>query len=78
MPVALRLSATVQANNRIVITDPALREGAVVAVTVEFPDPSEHRQSALAVIRDLGRRRHFQSPEEVDRYLENERASWDR
>lgn len=76
MQTALRVTATVLPGNKIEVTAPELREGETVDVFEV--NPSSPRHSALEIIHGLKRHRLFQSPEEVDTYLQEERDSWDR
>jgi hypothetical protein len=65
--------------NKIEISAPGLREGESVDVVV-FPalsSPPRHR-SALQIIEALQGHRLFESTEDVDRYLKQERGAWDR
>ncbi len=79
MQTALRVTATVLPGNKIEVTAPELREGEDVDVFLVLPQsPSFPRLSALEIINSLKGHRHFQSPEEVDTYLREERDSWDR
>ena len=79
MEASLHYTTKVLPGSRIEIVDSALREGDdvdVFLVTNKTLPPQ--RQSVLEIIESLGGRRHFQTPEKVDRYLREERESWDR
>jgi hypothetical protein len=78
MPDAVRTRATVLPGNRIEITDPALREGETVDVIVVLGEPSHGRVSAIDLLESLPGQRLFKTPEEADRYLNEERDSWER
>src|SRR5262249_30634162 len=77
---ALRLRTRVLPGNRIEVTAPELKEGETVDVFLVLPGPGgpEEGRSALDIIRGLQGHRLFRSPEDVDRYLEEGRGSWDR
>ncbi len=79
MQSALHVSTTVLRGNKIEISAPGLREGESVDVLV-FPaesGPPRHR-SALDIIEALQGHRLFQTVEDVDTYLKQERGAWDR
>jgi hypothetical protein len=76
MRTALRIRTTVLPGRRIEITDPALQEGDVVDVLVTERDQFAGR-SALEIIGSLRGKRLFESPEAVDTYIAEQRASWD-
>ena len=77
MPVPLRTETTVLPGHRIEISAPDLPEGARVEVIV-VPAPAPGQRSALEIIEALHGHRLFQTPEQVRRYLQEERESWDR
>ena len=78
MGTALHLRNRIQPGNRLEIIDPQLRDGASVEVFVVDEDTQEdERRSAWEIIRDLPGARLFKTAEEVDRYIEEERNSWD-
>ena len=79
MESALHVSTTVLRGSKIEISAPGLKEGESVDVFV-FPAesaPPRHR-SALEIIEALQGHRLFQTVEDVDTYLKQERAAWDR
>jgi hypothetical protein len=79
MTSAYHTTTTVLPGNRIEITAPDLREGEQVQVVVIPVLPATSKQmSGLDIIESLQGHRLFQSPEEVDRYINEERDSWDR
>ena len=76
---ALHIKTTVLPGKRIEITADELREGDAVDVFLVLPQPPAPAQrSALAIIESLKGHRLFQTPEEVDRHLQQERDAWDR
>jgi len=79
MQSALHITTRVLPGSRIEIADPELREGEAVDVFLVLPDtPSRPRRTAVEIIEALNGRRVFQTPQEVNRYLQQERDSWDR
>jgi hypothetical protein len=79
MQPALHLKTTVLPGNKIEVTATELKVGETVDVFLVLPEStSPPGRSALEIIRSLGGHRLFQSPEEVDRYLQEERDSWER
>ena len=81
MSTAYHTAATVLPGNKIEIAVPGLREGDQVQVVVI---PSTMRSdkktgpSIFDIVASLKGHRLFQTPEEVDRYINEERDSWDR
>lgn len=74
-----RVTTTVLPGNRIEIPVPELNEGDQVDVFLVVPDlGSLPQRSALDIIESLAGQRLFQSTEEVDTYLAEERDAWDR
>ena len=80
MNAAYHTTTTVLPGHKIEITAPELPEGQQVQVVViSTPVPAQKTgPSALDIIESLKGHRLFQSPEEVDRYINEERNSWDR
>ena len=78
MQTAIRHSTRVLPGNRIEIFDPQLRVGDEIEVTLMLPETREEKQSVIGIIEDLKGRRLFKSAIDVDRYLHEERNSWDR
>lgn len=77
MSIMLRTQTKVLPGNRVEISSPQLREGDTVEVTVASPENREKR-SAVDIIKSLSGHRLFSTPADVDRYLNEERDSWDR
>jgi hypothetical protein len=78
MAAVLRTETTVLPGHRIEISAPELSEGArmeVIIIPATTPAPAQ--RSALEVIESLHGHRLFQTPEQVRRYLHEERDSWD-
>jgi len=79
MGTTLHVRTSVLPGNRVEVTAPQLKEGQAVDVFVIARDDAKGpTPSALDVIKDLKGHRLFQTPEEVDRYLQEERNSWGR
>lgn len=78
MQTTLRHSTQVLPGNRIEIVDPQLPVGECVEVTLELRGVGQDKQSILETIAALKGHRLFQSAQEVDRYLQEERDSWER
>jgi hypothetical protein len=79
MDSALHIRTSVLPGSRVEITVPDLREGDPIDVFLVFPTPSNGpQQSALEIIESLRGHRLFRTPEDVDRYIKEERDSWDR
>jgi hypothetical protein len=79
MQSALRLEATVLPGHRLEISAPELPEGARVEVIVVLPLPPPRRQSMLEFLATLPPGPLlFKTPEEANRYIQEERDSWDR
>jgi hypothetical protein len=80
MQSALRLETTILPGHRIEITSPELPEGARVEVIVVLPEqPQRPRMSMLEFLETLPPGPLlFKTPEEANRYLQEERDSWER
>jgi hypothetical protein len=80
MQPALRLETTVLPGHRLEISSPELPEGAKVEVIVVLPvTPSPRRQSMLEFLATLPPGLLlFPTPEEANRYIQEERDSWER
>ena len=77
MRQALHKQATVQPGGKIEIVDQELLVGEQVQVVIYSLDTPTHR-SAWQIISEGPPARVFDSAREVDEYLAEERASWDR
>jgi hypothetical protein len=80
METAVRTRALVLPGHRLDVYAPELPIGEVVEVIVILPaKPPPPKQSMLEFLESLPPGpRLFKTPEEVDRYLQEERDSWDR
>ncbi len=73
----LRRRATVMPGGRIELSDPELPVGHSVEVVV-LHDSAEKGPSILQIINGGPKERLFTTPEDVEAYLQEEKASWDR
>jgi len=79
MQTPIHLTARVQTGHKIEITTPELSEGDTVEVYVLPSGPmTTNGRTALEIIESLGGHRLFSSPAEVERYVGEELAAWDR
>ena len=80
MQAALHIKTTVLPGNRIEVTAPELTGGEAVDVFLVLPQAAAPaRRSMLELLESLPPGpRLFKTPEEADRYLQEERDSWDR
>ena len=77
MEKTLRVRTRVQPGGKIEIVDQELHAGEDVDVVIS-PAPAASTRSAWQVISAGPGQRLFKSAEEVDRYIAEERASWER
>ena len=77
MQEALHIRTTVQPGGKVEFTCPDLEVGQMVDVVVS-PAPTPSTRSAWQIISEGPGHRLFKSAKEVDDYLAEERASWDR
>ncbi|MBI3245700.1 MAG: hypothetical protein HYZ50_04230 [Deltaproteobacteria bacterium] len=79
MRSALHVAVKVLPGHKIEISTPELSEGDTVEVFLVLPElPSPARRSALDLLESLPGQRSFKTAEEADRYLQEERDSWER
>ena len=78
MQAALRMTALVQPGGKIEVTDTQLPAGQAVEVIVLLPSPpSMPRRSILEVLAEAPGHLAFQTADEVDAYLREERDAWE-
>ena len=77
MQKALHIRATVQPGGRVEIASPELEAGQTVDVVIS-PTPTSSARSAWQIISEGPGHRLFKTAKEVDDYIAQERASWDR
>lgn len=70
--------AVVGPDGTIEIRAPELVPGQEVEITVEVQATPEPRRLVSEIIKDLPGHLEFQTAEEVDAYIREERDSWDR
>jgi hypothetical protein len=80
MQTALRLETTVLPGHRLEVSAPELPEGATVEVIVVLPaQPVSPHRSMLELLAALPPGPLlFKTPEEANRYVREERDSWER
>ena len=77
MQEALHIRTTVQPGGKVKFASPDLDPGQMVDVVVS-PAPAPSTRSAWQIISEGPGQRLFKSAKEVDDYVVEERASWDR
>lgn len=77
MPKTLHMRATVQPGGKIEIVDQDLPVGEDVEVFVRQCTPSV-RRSVVDILAEAPGQRLFKTGKDVDDYIKEERASWDR
>jgi hypothetical protein len=79
MQTTLRMETTVLPGHRVEVTNPELPEGTRVEVIVVLPEKPVRRQSMLEFLATLPPGPLlFQTPEDANRYIQEERDSWER
>jgi hypothetical protein len=78
MQAALHLTTTVRPGGTIEVTDSQLPAGEQVDLIVLFPQPDPARRSIVDVLSEAPGGVMFHTAEEVEQYLREERASWER
>ena len=79
MQAALRMTALVQAGGKIEVVDAQLPAGQAVEVVVLLPSPPDQiRRSIGEILDEAPGHLAFQTADEVDTYLRQERDAWDR
>ena len=74
---ALHIRTTVQPGGKVEVVDQELQEGENVDVIIS-PAPATSARSAWQIISEEPGQRLFKTAEEVEDYIAEERASWDR
>ncbi len=77
MQKALHIRTTVQPGGKVEIVSPELEAGQTVDVVVVRSSPAE-RRSAVDILAEAPGQRLFKTAKDVDDYIKEERASWDR
>ena len=79
MQSALRITTKVLPGNKIEIQVPEAEIGDSVDVFVILPEKvASKKRSAVDILNELPGRQLFKTTEEADKYLKEERESWDR
>jgi hypothetical protein len=79
MQAALRVTTTVHEGGRIEVIDPQLPSGEAVDVIVLLPEASSiPRRSILDVLAEAPGQTLFQTPADVEAYVQEERGAWGR
>lgn len=78
MGTVIHTRAVVGPDGTIEIRAPELAPGQEVEITVEVQATPEPRRHVREIIKDLPGHLEFQTAEEVDAYIREERDSWDR
>jgi hypothetical protein len=80
MQTTLRMETTILHGHRLEISNPEFPDGATVEVIVVFPEPPKPcRMSMLEYLKTLPPGPLlFKTPEDVNRYIQEERDSWER
>ena len=77
MQKALHIRTTVQPGGRVEVSSPELEAGQTVDVVVTRSSSTE-RRSVVDILAEAPGHRLFKTGKEVDDYIKEERASWDR
>ena len=77
MQKALHIRTTVQPGGRVEVSSPELEAGQSVDVVVTRSSSTE-RRSVVDILAEAPGHRLFKTGKEVDDYIKEERASWDR
>ncbi len=77
MQKTLRVRTTVQPGGRVEVASPELEAGQTVDVVVTRSSSTE-RRSVVDILAEAPGHRLFTTGKEVDDYIKEERASWDR
>ena len=77
MQKALHIRTTVQPGGRVEVASPELEAGQTVDVVVTRSS-SNKRRSVVDILAEAPGHRLFKTAKEVDDYIKEERASWDR
>lgn len=79
MQTAVKLTGTVQPGGRVEVSSPQLPSGKIVDVIVLFPQESDAaRRSVTDILAEAPGRLAFQTAEDVDAYIREERDAWER
>jgi len=74
----VHVKTTVLPGSRIEVSSSCLIEGEEVEVTIVSATNKKHSRSIIDIIGSITPPKQYESADEVDRYIESERESWDR
>ncbi len=78
MQSALHITTQVLPGNKIEVQVPEAAIGDTVDVFIILPEkPKVKRRSVIEILEEIHAKRPPKSAEEIDRYLQEERSSWD-
>lgn len=78
MQTALKLTGTVQPGGRIEVSSPQLPSGKAVEVIVLFSREADAaRRSIMDILAEAPGQLFFQTAEDVDSYIREERDAWE-
>ena len=77
MQKAVHIRTTVQPGGKVEVASPELEAGQTVDVVVTRSSSTE-RRSVVDILAEAPGHRLFKTAKEVDDYIKEERASWDR
>ena len=77
MSIDIHITTKVLPNGTIEITAPELRPGMTATIVITLENEKMTKRSALDILAEMPDHRLFQTSEEVDAYLHEEREAWD-
>ena len=78
MQKTIHQRTTVKPGGKIEITNPDLEPGQDVEIIIRPAPPPSQRRSIVDILAEAPGHRLFKTAKEVDDYIKEERASWDR
>ena len=78
MGTVIHTRAVVRSDGSIEIRAPELTPGQEVEITIEAQAEPEEKKHVIDIIKNLPGHLEFQTAEDVDAYIHEERDSWDR
>jgi hypothetical protein len=78
MGTVIHTRAVVRPDGSIEIRAPELTPGQEVEITIEAQAEPEEKKHVIDIIKNLPGQLEFQTAEDVDAYIREERDSWDR
>ena len=78
MQKTIHQRAIVKPDRKIEIDTPQLEPGQAVEIIIHPALPPSQRRSAVDILAEAPGHRLFKTAKEVDDYIKEERASWDR